>query len=71
MKDSLGQRGENIFVVLMTEFHSWIKEPVFESRGDAKLIVNRSDVLVKLTDSEIDHIVSKVNSWYESLTARR
>jgi hypothetical protein len=44
-------------------YYKWIVEPVTDS--SLALCVNHSDRLKRLTDQEVDNIVTLVNSWYD------
>jgi hypothetical protein len=43
----------------------WILEPVIEDQKNPKLCFNKSNNFKKLTDEEIDNLVSAVNNWYD------
>lgn len=47
-------------------YYKWILEPVIEDQQIPKLHFNHTNKFKKLTDEEIDNIISVVNSWYDS-----
>ncbi|MDP8964241.1 MAG: DUF4365 domain-containing protein [Cyanobacteriota bacterium] len=47
-------------------YNKWILEPVIETQHNSKLFFNKSNEFKKLTDEEINSIISAVNNWYES-----
>jgi Domain of unknown function (DUF4365) len=47
-------------------YYKWILEPVTEAQNNLKLQFNQSQVFKKLTNEEIEKIVSAVNNWYDS-----
>lgn len=47
-------------------YYKWIKEPIFGAKTSGKLSRRESDALTKLTNEELNNIISKINYWYES-----
>jgi Domain of unknown function (DUF4365) len=47
-------------------YYKWVLEPVIETQNNPKLLFNQSQVFQKLTNKEINKIVSTVNNWYDS-----
>jgi hypothetical protein len=47
-------------------YYKWILEPVIEGQSSSKLFFNKSNEFTKLTDKEIEEIISVVNNWYDT-----
>jgi hypothetical protein len=52
-------------------YYKWIKEPSLGTTGTPKLMLNKGTELKKLTNRELDTIISKVNTWYDKNEAVR
>jgi len=46
-------------------YYKWVKEPDLTASGAPKLIINKSTELKKLTNRELDTIISKLKTWYD------
>jgi Domain of unknown function (DUF4365) len=47
-------------------YYKWVLEPVIETQNYPRLLFNQSHVFQKLTNEEIEKIVSNVNNWYDN-----
>lgn len=46
-------------------YYRWLKEPRLNSAGKSELVLNKTNEFKKLTNEELNNIVSQVNLWYE------
>lgn len=49
-------------------YYRWLTEPVVTAEGGPKLRATGSVSLEKLTSETLDHLIHKVNNWYDSLS---
>jgi hypothetical protein len=57
-----------LFVFAMEDdegYYRWLKEPRFNSQGNSELVLNKVNEFKKLSNAELDSIVSQINLWYE------
>ena len=46
-------------------YYKWVKEPPLVPKDSPRLLLNKGTELKKLTNREIDKIISKVTAWYD------
>ncbi|MEC4815029.1 MAG: DUF4365 domain-containing protein [Scytonema sp. PMC 1069.18] len=47
-------------------YYKWILQPVIEEKKNVKLNFDKNPTFKKLTDEEINSIISDVNDWYDN-----
>ena len=77
LEDKLSERAERFpFPVCMFFFtmsndegyFQWVSEPFITEEGQPKLRTNTTDPLKKFTSEAFDHLIHRVNRWYDSLS---
>ena len=46
-------------------YWKWVAEPVIDQTSRRKLVPNQSNMVVPLTDEELDRLITSINRWYE------
>lgn len=59
-----------VFIMETNEgYYKWLSEPVVTDDQKPKLRLNAQGSLEKLSDDQLEHIVNRVNKWYDALRA--
>jgi hypothetical protein len=59
-----------VFIMETNEgYYKWLSEPFVTGDQKPKLCLNAEGSLEKLSDDQLEHIVSCVNKWYDALSA--